>query len=222
MYLVRHGETVAARADEPFELVEGQGDPPLGDRGEAQAERVAQRLARAHGVEAITAVYVTSLRRTLQTAAPLLALLDVEPVVEPDLREVHLGEWEGGIYRMRITEGDPIAVLMYAEQRWDVIPGAEPDSDFGSRVLGAISRIAARHRDETVAVFTHAGVIARVLAEATGSRPFAFLGVDNGSISHLVVSEERTSLRCFNDTSHLDDSPLPGSSAGAAGPISAR
>jgi probable phosphoglycerate mutase len=209
IYLVRHGETVAARADAPFDLVGGHGDPPLGERGRAQAERIGERLARAHAAQSIDAIYVTPLQRTAQTAAPLVERIGIEPVVEPDLREVYLGEWEGGVYRIKITEGDPIARLMYDEQRWDVIPGAEADPDFGARVLAGISRIAAKHPDQTVAVFTHAGVIARLLAEATGSRPFAFLGVDNGSISHLVISHDRTSLRSYNDTAHLDDSPLP-------------
>lgn len=89
--LVRHGESEEARPDHPFPLVDGQGDPALHPTGEAQARRVAERLAG----ESIDAVYVSSLRRTRLTAAPLLAMLGVEPVVEPDLREVHLGEWEG-------------------------------------------------------------------------------------------------------------------------------
>ena len=209
IYLVRHGETVAARADEPFDLLGGHGDPPLGQRGLAQAERIGERLARAHGVQEITAIYVTPLKRTLQTAGPLTVRLGMEAVVEPDLREVYLGEWEGGLYRIKITEGDPIAKVMYEAQRWDVIPGAEPDDEFGARVHAAISRIAVRHPDETVAVFAHGGVIARILADATDSRPFAFLGVDNGSISHVVATEDWMAIRSYNDTAHLEDTLLP-------------
>src|SRR3546814_20869591 len=56
------------------------------------------------------AIYVSTLRRTAETAAALAAALGVTPVVDPDLREVHLGEWEGGLFRQKIAEGDPIAV----------------------------------------------------------------------------------------------------------------
>ncbi len=42
-----------------------------------------------------------------------------------DLREVHLGEWEGGEYRRRMHERDPIAMQALMEERWDAIPGAE-------------------------------------------------------------------------------------------------
>jgi probable phosphoglycerate mutase len=48
-------------------------------------------------------------------------------------------------------------------------------------------------------------VIGHILAHATGSRPFAFNGADNGSISHIVLTEERIVVRRFNDTSHLSD-----------------
>ena len=42
------------------------------------------------------------------------------------------------------------------------------------------------------------------MAEASGSRPFAFLGADNASISHLVIVTPQVLLiRRFNDTAHL-------------------
>jgi len=123
--------------------------------------------------------------------------------VEPDLREVHLGEWEGGLFRKKVAEGDPLAVRMYTEERWDVIPGAEPSEAFAGRIRGAIERIAAAHPDQTVAVFTHGGVIGQIVALATGSRGFAFTGSDNCGITHLVVTGDRWVIRTWNDTGHL-------------------
>jgi probable phosphoglycerate mutase len=202
--LLRHGESVPAREDAPFDLVGGHGDPELDPRGVEQAERLAGRLARRQGDQAITAVYVTNLRRTAQTAAPLVDRIGIEPLVEPDLREVFLGEWEGGLYRLKVMQGDPIAVRMIDEQRWDVIPGAEPDEEFTARVRRGIDAIASKHPDETVAVFTHGGVIGRALAEATGARPFSFLAANNASINHIVVGDGRWTVRSFNDVAHLE------------------
>ncbi|TYB57169.1 histidine phosphatase family protein [Nonomuraea sp. PA05] len=198
--LVRHGESEPARPDRPFPLVDGQGDPGLAPEGHEQAERVGLRLS----AERIDAIYVSSLRRTSQTAAPLAARLGLTPVVDPKLREVHLGEWEGGLFRRMVAEGHPIARRMSAEERWDVIPGAEPAQAFAERVRKALGRLAAAHPDQRVVVVTHGGVIAEALAAATGSRPFAFLGADNASVSHLVLTEVRWVLRRFNDTAHLD------------------
>jgi len=52
-------------------------------------------------------------------------------------------------------------------------------------------------------VFTHGGTIGQILADASGSRPFAFSGSDNGAVSHLVVLQERWIIRRYNDTGHL-------------------
>jgi probable phosphoglycerate mutase len=201
LLLVRHGESAAADPDRPFPLVDGQGDPPLHEDGLAQADRVCARLL-ASG-ETFDAVYVTPLQRTRQTAQPLLDRLGVEPVVEPDLREVFLGEFEGGEFRRRAAEGDPVMATVWAEQRWDAIPGAESDEGFTARVRRAIERIAAAHPDGTAAVFTHGGVIGKVMQLATAARPFAFVGADNASITHLVVMDQLWAVRAWNDTGHL-------------------
>ena len=182
--LVRHGESEPAVDGRPFRLLEGQGDPSLSPEGRAQAEMVCARLAR----ERVDAIYVSSLRRTAQTAEPLARALSLDPAVDADLREVFVGEWEGGLLRKKMIDRDPVAVRVTEEQRWDVIPGAEPAASFARRVRAAVERIAAAHGDERVAVFTHGGTIGELLAQATGSRPFAFTGSDNASISHLVVA----------------------------------
>jgi len=203
--LVRHGESVPARADRLFPLVDGHGDPELHPHGELQAAKVAERLGRPRRGETVSAVYVTNLRRTAQTAAPLCEALTLTPRVEADLREVYLGEWEGGVYRLRLREGGPIVDRLMTEGRWDVVPGAEPDEVFISRIRAGIARIAAAHPDSLVAVFTHGGVIGRIAAQAVGAKPMSFSGAENGSITELLVTPERWFLRNFNDTAHLED-----------------
>lgn len=184
----------------------GQGDPELAPEGREQAERVAERLAG----EDLDALYVTPLRRTEETAAPLARRLGLRPKVETGLREVHLGEWEGGLFRKMVAENDPVAQRMFAEERWDVIPGAEDSEAFAARVEESLTRLAAAHAGGRIAVFTHGGVIAQALASATGARPFAFLAPDNGSISRLVRLGGLASIRGFNDVSHLDwSAPAP-------------
>lgn len=200
--LVRHGESAPFVDGEPFPLVDGHSDPPLHDPdGLDQAERVAERLV-ATG-ERIAAVYVTTLTRTKQTAAPLLARLGMEARVEPDLREVFLGDWEGGLYRRKVADQDPVAVEMFERERWDVIPNGEPADRFEQRVRGAIERIAAAHPDELVVAVVHGGVIGQVMNIAADTTGFRFNGADNASIHHIVVEHERWTIRCFNDTSHL-------------------
>ncbi len=68
--LVRHAERVDS----------GDPDPPLTDAGKARARTLAAMLAEA----GITAIYVSDLRRTLETAAPLATLLSITPTIEGD------------------------------------------------------------------------------------------------------------------------------------------
>ena len=80
----------------------------------------------------------------------------------------------------------------------------QPAAAFADRVRAAITRLAASHHGERVAAFTHGGVIGQALALASRSRPFAFIGADNASVSRLVISGDRWLVRVFNDTAHLD------------------
>jgi len=197
--LIRHGQSEPYLPGTPFPLMDGHADPGLTPRGHEQAERLAGRLASAR----IDAIYVSTLRRTAQTAAPLAARLGLAPKVEPELREVHLGDWEGGEYRQRVAEHDPIVRQVFEQERWEVIPGAETSAALAARVRAAIDRLAAAHAGHRIAVFCHGGVIGQALAMASGSRPFAFLSADNGSISRLLVTGQRWIVRGFNDTAHL-------------------
>jgi 2,3-bisphosphoglycerate-dependent phosphoglycerate mutase len=92
---------------------------------------------------------------------------------------------------------------MIDEQRWDIIPGAEDPEGFATRVREAISRIADRHRGETIAIFTHGGVIGQTIGDAVGTEPYPFNASDNAAIAQLVRTSARWKLRRFNDTTHL-------------------
>jgi 2,3-bisphosphoglycerate-dependent phosphoglycerate mutase len=200
--LIRHGASADAIPGERFDLVDGHGDPPLSPAGQEQARAVADRLAG----EALDALFVTGLTRTVQTAAPLAERLGVEPRVVTDLREVRLGDWEGGEFRIRAQNRDPVAMQAVAEERWDVIPGAETMEVLAERVRRGIDAILEQTGpDGRAAAVLHGGIIGEVCRQATGSRPFAFVHSDNCSISRLVVLPDgRRLLRTFNDTAHLN------------------
>ncbi len=199
MLLIRHGESMPIAEGQDIPMVDGHADPPLDPQGHEEARRVADRLAG----EEITAIYTSTLTRTQQTAAPLAAKLGLTPAVEADVREVHLGEWEG-IYRIRMREQHPIAKRFWEERDWGVIPGAETNEQFGTRVRRGLQRIAAAHPGERVAVFVHGGVIGMAMQLAVEARSLAFVGAENGSINHLVILDDGTwILRRFNDTGHL-------------------
>jgi 2,3-bisphosphoglycerate-dependent phosphoglycerate mutase len=199
--LVRHGESQPAKPEKPFPLVDGHGDPELSEQGRKQAVLLGERLRRLP----IDAVYVTKLRRTRETAAPLCRHLSMNPILEPNLHEVFLGDWEGGLFRIKAAENHPIFVQMMHLERWDIIPGAESGDVFKDRIQRGLRNIASTHPDQLVVAVVHGGVIGQIIAHATGARPFSFLGADNASISHIVIHEGMVRVRRFNDASHLQE-----------------
>lgn len=216
--LVRHGSAGGFASGEPPELVGGHTDPPLSALGHAQARALTARLASTP----ISGIFVTTLRRTAETAAPLAASTGLEPVVVGDLREVFLGDWEGGEFAVRMKRGDPAMVEVFARQRWDVIPNAEPAERFAARVRGGLDEVASATGPGGVAVaIVHGGVVAEACRQATGSEPFAFINVENASITRLIrLATGRWVLLSFNDTAHLaqlgDEAPAVGSLDNAA------
>jgi probable phosphoglycerate mutase len=201
LVLVRHGASAAALRDEPFELVEGQSDPPLAPEGVEQAALVARRLA----AETFRGLFVSPLSRARQTAEPIAAACGLEPTVLPGLREVNTGELEGGAFRIAVAERSPVIGRLLAEERWDVIPGAENMEAFVARVRAAAAEIVAACGPGAAVVVSHGGTIAELCRHATGSRPLAFLNADNASISRIVyLPDGRQLLRGFNETAHLE------------------
>jgi 2,3-bisphosphoglycerate-dependent phosphoglycerate mutase len=210
LFLVRHG-SVHHTVDGP--PLGRQNDPPLNEHGRVQAAAVAVRLAD----EPIAKVFVSSLRRTAETAAPLLAARATRAHELADLREVELGDWEHGELARRAGRGDPEFERVMREQRWDLIPNAEPADAFAERVARGIDHAADAAGAGSIAVaFTHSAVIAESCRQATHSEPFAFMANSNASITRLVrLSDGRWVLVAFNETAHLPREWQPGGARGA-------
>ena len=115
-------------------------DPPLTEHGRMQAERLAAALRDVQFDE----VLVSPLVRARQTAAPLLAALGVDEVIEPWLEEIRDPMWHG-------TPAEKAAEA-YAElngrashERWNGLEGGESIRDFVARIrAGAAGFLAQR------------------------------------------------------------------------------
>ena len=124
--------------------------------------------------------------------------------VEPALREVFLGAWEGGRLRAYAAQQDPIWLRVVADGEWGHIPGAESSARLQQRCVDALQRLHAAHPGQRVVCVVHGGVIGTLAAHAVGARHRSFDGADNGSLHSIVVLGTQWWLRRFNDTAHLD------------------
>lgn len=197
--LIRHGQSAGMTASSYRRTETGQADPELSDKGHRQAAAMAERMSRA----GIQALYVSTLIRTQQTAAPLASFTGLTPVIVPELREIELGDWEGGEFRRRLEQQDPMILTLMREGSWDYVPGGEGDEAFTARVRAGLKLVVDAHPGERIAVVCHGGVIGAAIALATGCSPMAFMHVDNCSVSQLIVHDGLPIIRRVNDTAHL-------------------
>lgn len=198
--LVRHGSSVGATLDTVELGVLTISNPALSADGEAQAQAVGRALA----TSSISAIFVTPLQRTQQTAAPLVNATGITPVIIEDLREVHMGDFEHSFYE-HVKARNPLVARMFTEERWDIIPNSEGADAFAERVRRGMGHLLdGVAAGETSVLFSHAGTIAEICRQATASRAFAFMGVENASISRLIVQADGSwHLRSFNEVAHL-------------------
>jgi probable phosphoglycerate mutase len=128
----------------------------------------------------------------------------------PELREVHLGELDGGAFRIAVRRRDPIVAQVFREQRWDAIPGAETMEAFAARTRAGLARmVEGLQPGTTIAAVVHGGVIGELCRQASDSRPFAFVHADNGSLSRLVLLPEgHWWVRSFNEGAHVRQAAL--------------
>ncbi len=194
--LVRHGET-AANLDGVWH---GSIDTQLTERGRTQAERVAAHLACTRADA--SALYASPLSRARHTAEPIAARLGLALRIEADLREYHLGEWEGVTYRELATR-HRLFERMQADPDWQP-GGGESPRGVAERLGGRLRAIAAQHPGERVIVVTHGGALALALGLLLDRDPAAWRRVmSNAAVSDLRFDPE-PELLSFNDTAHLE------------------
>lgn len=151
--LVRHAVTAATG-----KRLGGRTTAPLDDRGQAQAESVAERLA---GLP-IKAVYTSPLPRTRQTATAIADRHGLEPVDEDGLLEVEYGRWtDRPLAQVAKTKLWPVI-----QQRPSLVEFPDGESIRGAqlRAVDAVERLVAAHRRDVVVVVSHADVIKLIVA----------------------------------------------------------
>jgi broad specificity phosphatase PhoE len=196
--LIRHGQSTWNREHR----IQGQLDPPLSPEGLRQAELVGERLAG----RSFAGFYASDLKRAMETAEAIGALVGLQPEPVPGLREIFLGEWEG-LRTEEIAERFPEAWAAWVEEPdWDVVPGGEGAAAFDARVRAALEEIYGRHRQGDVLVVTHGGVIQIALHRIVGtpSRGLFPFKIQNASISLIEKRESRMVIGGVNDIAHLE------------------
>ncbi len=200
LVLVRHGAT-ALTAERRFSGSTGA-DPALVAEGRAQMRAAAPIVGRfAAGADA---VLVTSpLRRAQESAAALADRLGLGAAsVEPDVREVDFGAWEGLTFA-EIAERDPDLLARWRSSADEPAPGGESMAQVHARVRAARERLLAEHEGRVVVVVSHVTPIKMLVADAVGADTAAVHRMELAPAAVSVVAhyaDGTASLRAFNLT----------------------
>ncbi len=201
LYLVTHTQST----HHVDGLVGGWYDASLTDRGQSEARAVAQELKRrlAH----TPVLFSSDLRRAVQTAEPIAALLGCPLETTTDLREVSCGVAEGG---PQVWLDEHIVLPPRHDGRMDhrICDGAESRREAATRIYAFMDRLMDKLPAETVVV-THGFAATFVVSawigmplEATAHVGFA---LRPGSLSMLQYDDTwgNRTVTSLGDVQHL-------------------
>ena len=192
LVLVRHGQSTW-NADG---LLQGQADPPLSDRGRAEAAALAPALAGFPSDRVIASDLVRA-RETAELAG------HEAPALDPRWREVGVGEWQGR----------PLAELPPGpEPSWRggslVPPGGETWEQMATRVGQAVDEL--RARGGAWLVVCHGGTIRAAVAHVTGADARHIAGPANGSVTVLGLDDAPALPAQLHAFAWTPDGEVPG------------
>jgi len=196
--VVRHGATEWSR-----ELrFTGSRDIPLSAEGRRQSEAVAAAL----GGRTVAAVYASPLARACNSAELIARPHGLAVGIEPDLREMAFGVWEG-LSREEVAARFPAAYALWrsAPHRFSVA-GAESLDQVAERVRRAVAALVGAHGDQTVVLVSHAIVLRLIVLQALGLGPERLWSVDAApaGITEIEYEPGWATVHRMNTLSHLE------------------
>lgn len=190
--LVRHGENDYVKKNR---LAGRKPGVHLNDKGRAQAQAVAEKLAGAP----IKAVYSSPMERAMETAEPIAQALNLEIIQREGLLETDYGDWQDKTLKSlkrrklwKIVQGRPSMARF---------PGGESFAEAQHRICREIEALVGQHAEKDIFVcVSHADPIKLAVAYFVGLPLDSFqrLAVSPASITALAIGEGHSHLLTLN------------------------
>ncbi len=222
VYLIRHAQSENnILSEETYH--QRKVDPALTELGYRQRDMLADFLANGADVKnerfEISQLYASAMYRSLLTAQPVASALDLKPQVWVDLHEKggmflrRNGKTSGfdGMKRSSIQTEFPDYALpqTISESGWyDAELGMEPEEHSLFRAIKVAKSLRGRgHRDEVIALISHAGfldILLKAIFDQLPSRPHSMRYFhDNTAITRINYQGSRPTLHYMNRVEHL-------------------
>jgi broad specificity phosphatase PhoE len=184
----------------PLRSEPGQGsDPHLSDEGVEQAQRLPQALKRFP----LSRLVSSPQQRSVQTARPVADALGLVVQIDERLAEY---DRDMAVY-IPIEQVKAENPEEWARMADGHLPSGVDEAAFRDRVTAAIDDVvAAADHEDTVAVFSHGGVINVLLHQILGTARLLSFPIDYTSITRLLYARSgQATVVAVNGTEHVWD-----------------
>jgi len=169
---------------------------------------MAQAFAHTYATLPWEAVYVSPMKRTIATAAPLCNALNLEMQIRPGLKELAYGAWEGKTteYVQQHFSDDYLRWL--TEPAWNPPTLGETSVQLASRSSLVIAEVQEKHRDGNVLVVSHKATIRILLCSLLGidlGRYRDRIDILTASVSIVKFSAHGPLLQVLGDRYHIPE-----------------
>lgn len=171
----------------------------LNDEGRRQSRELASRLSH----QSIAAIYSSPLERALETAAPLAEITGLRARPDTDFLEIDFGTWTSLSFEE--LKNDTTFQRFNTFRSCTRIPGGELMAEAQTRIIRGIEKLTAIHRNETLAIFSHADLIKSAIAFYAGIHLDMFhrLEISPASVSIIEIFEDTARILLVNGTGGL-------------------
>jgi broad specificity phosphatase PhoE len=163
----------------------GSGEVPLAAESEGQIALLTERLRS----EPIDAIYCSPLSRCLTTIRPTAEIHNLRIIKREELRERHLGKWEGHspqeIHKTHAGYHFPLSAYDGTFR----VPDAEPLEQLEHRLRSLMREMCEAHPGQRIVLATHAGVMWSLQAHIVRNTPPKLHWAGNCAVA-TVVSED--------------------------------
>src|SRR5579863_5365047 len=191
LYVVRHGAIISIAGKAYI----GQTEAPLSEEGVEQAWALREWLADVP----FTRIVSSDLSRSRRTAKIIAGQRTCPLEAFPQLREIHLGDWEGFTFEeIRERFPDDYAARGRDIENWRP-PGGESFADCRARVTSALAEIVASSQGNVLLV-GHAGVNRLILCSVLGIpvKNLHGIGQDYGCVNMIEYGPDRLRVQLMN------------------------
>lgn len=184
IFLARHGQSEWNGK----KRISGQMDPPLSQKGMQQAKALAKVLQDEH----LSAIYTSTLARTIETAEPTAVSHQIRIQKKAALKEIHFGILQGRFRDQRDPEAERFWVERTKERLTYRIPEGETFPELEQRVIPCLNNVLKSEAGEAVLIVGHRNTNRVILGALMcwSSEHVVTLGLRSKYLYRITLSNE--------------------------------